>query len=1359
MELITLSMTTLPPRSEIIVPVIAKGNLFNEKHFATEPMSASIPSGIIMANTLSTLSSNKKHCVVRLCNTNAIAVSIPEGLTIGIAAEVAIVEATCTKKTNKQMEQIIDDITIGSTNPEIRKKTIDLVWEFSDVFATEDTKLRHTNKVSYDLDTGNAAPVAQQKYRTPHFLREDMKKIIYKNVENGLMEPCSSPWAAPCLLVKKSNGSWRLVCDYRRLNNVTTTDSYPLPEINDLVTELSQSRVFSSTDLWSGFHQIPTTEKAKQKLAIITEFGQFTWRVMPMGGKNCPAHFQRLMDTCFRSMPKSAMVIYLDDFLCHSINETNNLQDLREMFQILRSNTLQIRADKTKLMMSEIEFCGHLISNGTKRPNPAKVEAVRMLQRPVCKKSAQSLFGLLNYHRYFIPRFAQKSTPITKSYCGKFNWTCEAEDALKLLKTEICNSALQLKIPNMKNANFVLETDASNDGYGACLFICKYENKIQHNHNAACLKPMEYMSKRFSPAQQAYYIQEKELYAGKEALRKWSHFLLGRKFQWRMDNACVKWAHRVKSSKLKISQWMAEISDFDIETVLKPSSQMKVSDCLSRQFAELNMLCVKKPELANLQQNDRILRDVRNYVTINRWPNQLSNEIKTYAKYRHNLVFGNSGELLFQSIDGLKTIPPSCIKQDILRAYHDKNGHPGISQTMEQLARKYLWPGLTEDVKVFVQSCHKCQITKPNLRPKRPPVGKSFTPNGPFEMIAFDLIGPLPITNNGNRFGLVGFDHFSKKVYAAPLQQKTAHAVVTEIKRFLYGNPQVPKYLLTDCGTEFNEVTRLCNDLHIKHKKSAPYHPETNGGVERANQSLKNRLFAQGDPASWDTRLHVIVHGMNISSNATTGVSPFAVETGYNGDNFHDPIQHHNSTRVDPLLMTNNARQRIIDEKTARLQQTNNESFQPFQVGELVIAKNMTTAKFPRFVDTVYEIIEIRGNGISYKLKELETNKHVIRCATQLKHYFQRFINTQEDSSGSSDESEIATNNSSSYDDDNDSWFMEPRNSGAIHNQERMILRSTTNPDITTINPQNLINQEDLMDLENQEDLVNQEELIGQEDLDQQDLNQDDLDQEDLDQEDSNQENLIAHEDLEQVELNQETLENQKDLINRADRLDQTDLEYPEHTANQSVLDMLLESDADESFFDTEESFSEMNRSTTTPQTNGDAVLINEPVVENNADNESLLNWMIPLKEFDSRTLTSLLDLHKISYKESYNKQKKMDKITEHFKKHFPSQPTTNKGQLLFRINWKCTEVALLSSLVLTELMGVARMYNLDVPKTHAEMKSAKMSKKDWLRTMNAQIRNKYPDHPVSSFDELLLKPEYIEQKVLKIESSNRNNI
>jgi hypothetical protein len=179
-------------------------------------------------------------------------------------------------------------------------------------------------------------------------LRQELKQIINSNVKSGLLKPCSSPWTAPVLLVKKPNGKWRLVCDYRKLNSVTISNQYPLPDIEGLIDQMSSSTVFSTADLFTGFHQIPCNEETQKKVAITTDFGQYTWTAMPMGGKNAPAVFQQMMDNIFKDIPSSELAIYLDDLCLHSRSFERNLKIIEKVLKVLRSNNLKIRASKTE---------------------------------------------------------------------------------------------------------------------------------------------------------------------------------------------------------------------------------------------------------------------------------------------------------------------------------------------------------------------------------------------------------------------------------------------------------------------------------------------------------------------------------------------------------------------------------------------------------------------------------------------------------------------------------------------------------------------------------------------------------------------------------------------------------------------------------------------------------------------------------------------------------------------------------------------------------------------------------------------------------------------------------------------------
>ena len=416
--LYSVSSVVVPARSEMMVRVETDQEFNQYGLFTTEPLSCPVPT-VLVAKSLARFSPLIKTTLVRVANPSAAPMTLNRRRHIVNASAVNVIRTTVPT----QGQPDLKSVTVGNVRATQKLKIEAILKKFSDVFASNVKALSSTDQVEFDIDTGTSPPVAQQKYRTPYYLRDEMRKIIDRNVTEGLMEPCSSPWAAPTLLVRKANGGWRLVCDYRRLNSVTTADSYPLPEINDCVNELAESKFFSTTDLCLGFHQIPTTLQARQKLAVTTDFGQYTWLRMPMGAKNCPSVFQRMMDKAFRSMPLSSLVIYLDDILLHSRTLEDHLVKLEEM---------TIRPDKTYIATNEVDFCGFRIKNGTKFPNPDKVKAVRALPNPKSHKDAQSVFGLLNYFRSFIPEFAKKAHPITESYKakGKFKWSPEAQNAL-----------------------------------------------------------------------------------------------------------------------------------------------------------------------------------------------------------------------------------------------------------------------------------------------------------------------------------------------------------------------------------------------------------------------------------------------------------------------------------------------------------------------------------------------------------------------------------------------------------------------------------------------------------------------------------------------------------------------------------------------------------------------------------------------------------------------------------------------------------------------------------------------------------------------------------------------------------------
>ena len=134
---------------------------------------------------------------------------------------------------------------------------------------------------------------------------------------------------------------------------------------------------------------------------------------------------------------------------------------------------------------------------------------------------------------------------------------------------------------------------------------------------------------------------EKELLAAKDAFAQWSHFLLGRKFTWLTDNASLAWAHKLRGRNVRISRWLSEISEYDVDVQRQASSAMKISDCLSRNIAEVNALNISRSNLAEMQADDETLQKIRRYVTSQRWPRNPTNLERPFAAQREKLVFGS----------------------------------------------------------------------------------------------------------------------------------------------------------------------------------------------------------------------------------------------------------------------------------------------------------------------------------------------------------------------------------------------------------------------------------------------------------------------------------------------------------------------------------------------------------------------------------------------------------------------------------------------------------------------------------------------------------------------------------------------
>ena len=237
-----------------------------------------------------------------------------------------------------------------------------IMLEASDVFALDNSELGCTSLVKHTIDTGDNPPIKQQPYRTPMIYRERMAEMIEDMQAQGIVQPSSSPWASPMVLVPKKDGTARFCIDYRRLNAVSRKDVYPLPHIEDILSTLGEAKYFSTLDLATGFWQIELDESSRPKSAFTTHKGLYEFVRMPFGLCNAPATFQRLMQVVLAGLEWSSCFVYIDDILVASKSFEEHLSHLKEVFSRLRKAGLCLKPKKCSFLCDQVVYLGHVIS-------------------------------------------------------------------------------------------------------------------------------------------------------------------------------------------------------------------------------------------------------------------------------------------------------------------------------------------------------------------------------------------------------------------------------------------------------------------------------------------------------------------------------------------------------------------------------------------------------------------------------------------------------------------------------------------------------------------------------------------------------------------------------------------------------------------------------------------------------------------------------------------------------------------------------------------------------------------------------------------------------------------------------------
>lgn len=773
-------------------------------------------------------------------------------------------------------------IVLEELNKDQKLQVQSVVKEFKQL---GDRKLGRTNRMLYSIDTGEAKPFKQRQYLMSPYMLRHLNSELDRMLALGVVEPSRSAWSSPVLLVKKSNGDFRFCFDGRKLNSITKKDSYPLPYVDRILNMLRDASYISSVDLRSAFWQIPLDQESKEKTAFsIPGRGLFHFNVVPFGLTNAAQCQQRLMEAVFGPELEPNIFVYLDDIIVVSSSFDEHIKLLREIIHRLREANLTVNFEKCEFFRPHLKYLGFVVGRAGLRTDPDKVTAMVNFPKPKTTTEIKRFVGMCSWYRRFIPHFSTLMSPINDLLKGrkkgqKITWTNAADKAFCDIKQELVSAPI-LVSPDF-SLPFSIQCDASDTGLGCVL------TQEQNGQE----KVIAFASRSLSKSERNYSVTERECLACVFGCEKFRPYVEGAHFTVITDHASLKWLFNMRDLSGRLARWSVRLNQFNFNIEHRKGKFNVVPDALSRSPVE-SALSSGNVEVADVDPDNVISLDIDLSRIDSFYKNLRTKILSNPDKYpqwsvKNGYVYKCCPSKLpsTTNVSDWKLLVPRTQRQSIFESSHDAPtaAHLGFVKTLERIATVYYWPRMRRDIFRYVKNCKVCASQKSPNHQKFGLMGAEKKCRFPWQIIALDLIGPLPRSTSGNEYLLVVCDWFTKYPLLCPLRKATS----TNICRFLenevflvYG---VPQYIICDNGRQLvsREIQDLVKSYKSKFWYTAGYHAQANF-VERYNRTVCTaiRCYIKQNHKLWDREISKIGYALRTSVNEVTGYSPAFLNFG-----------------------------------------------------------------------------------------------------------------------------------------------------------------------------------------------------------------------------------------------------------------------------------------------------------------------------------------------------------------------------------------------------------------------------------------------------------------------------------------------
>ena len=739
----------------------------------------------------------------------------------------------------------------------------------------------HKVKVKPDIQ-----PIQQKLRRLPFAVREKVSDQLKKLENEGIIEKIdASDWISPIVVAWKKSGDVRVCVDLREVNKSISPDKFPLPKIDELLSEIGDAKMYSQLDLTQAYHQLLLHPDSRNLTAFITHDGVFQYKRVCFGLSSAPSVFQKMMSTILAGL--KGVQCYLDDVIIWGCTQIEHDENLKAVLTRLSKYDVKLNLGKCQFSKTEIQFLGHTLSDRGIQVGD-KHRGITQASVPTDDKSLRSLLGLASYFSKYIPNMTNVLEPMRRILrsSDKFRWTDEAQRSFVELKGLLTQK--QVLASFNANLDIIVTTDAS--GYGLGAVMTQIKDGVE--------RTIECISRTLSINEQKYSTSEKEALACVWACERWNTYLWGRKFTLRTDHQALVTLLSAKGSdrqSLRISRWACRLLKYNYTMQFKKGSENTVADALSRipMCATENEIDVQDEIICHLALgyecqyitldklkeevlNDKAFNILTEYIQ-NKWPeyNNVEDCVKPFYRFKDELCVCD--QIIMRND---KVLIPQVLKKLLLELAHEN--HQGMTRTKQLLRMIYWWPGMDKQVEDLIKACLVCQFNDKSVKQTHAPLQPVKFPERPWEKVAIDIVGPFERATNDCRYAITLVDYNSKWPEVGFTSKVTTSNVIDFLKT-VFSREGFPWEIVSDNGTQFvsEEFRIFLSERGIKHTLISLYYPESNGAVERFNGVLKNCIqncIITGK--QWKMSVREFLAAYRATPHATTGQSPAAALHG-----------------------------------------------------------------------------------------------------------------------------------------------------------------------------------------------------------------------------------------------------------------------------------------------------------------------------------------------------------------------------------------------------------------------------------------------------------------------------------------------